>query len=313
MIKATVVSKILLNDSVCELKLVAENGLRLPEWQAGAHIDVQLPGDFTRQYSLCGQPQDNHYTIAVLKDKQSRGGSVSVHETVQKGDTLIISEPRNHFALDNSDAPSYLFAAGIGITPVVTMAEACQKAGRPFRVFYAVADDKRAVYADRLGPASCVHVISKAAFAGKRVDLNSCFYGAPDSAQVYVCGPGAFIQDVLSAAKNAGLSPSQLHREFFTAAETDTSSDEAFEIELKSSGDIFTVNKDSTILSVLEENDVFVPVSCEEGVCGTCVTGLLDGEADHRDVFLTDEEKQQMRLITPCCSRARSGRLVLDL
>lgn len=100
---------------------------------------------------------------------------------------------------------------------------------------------------------------------------------------------------------------------FSPQQKTDTSSDEAFEIELKSSGDIFTVNKDSTILSVLEENDVFVPVSCEEGVCGTCVTGLLDGEAEHRDVFLTDEEKQQMRLITPCCSRARSGRLVLDL
>ena len=131
--------------------------------------------------------------------------------------------------------------------------------------------------------------------------------------QLYICGPNLFIQDVISAAEQHGWPTENIHREFFAAEAIDHSQDQRFEVVINSTGQVLQVAEDVSILNVLEDNGMFIPVACEEGVCGTCLTGLLEGEADHKDVFLSADEKQKMNQITPCCSRAKSKRLVLDL
>lgn len=311
-LQVVVTDKSMLSVAVCQLTLASEDGTVLPSWSAGAHIDVLLENDLIRQYSLCGEPGSDKYQIAVLLDPNSRGGSRYIHNNVQAGDTLTISIPRNHFGLDTSASPCWFFAAGIGITPIVSQVEACQQKQRPYKVVYAVSSDESAIYAERLGNPTHVHLYSKKAFK-QRLSIAACFEQVAPDTHVYVCGPNAFIEDVLAGAKQAGLPGLQIHREYFNASDAASAPGGAFEVEIASTGEVYRVEEDSTILSTLEEHGVFVPVSCEEGVCGTCVTGLKAGEADHRDVFLTDEEKADNKLITVCCSRAKSARLLLDL
>ena len=315
MIQVTVAERIQLTEQVIALRLVASDGQALPGYAAGAHIDVHLPDGLLRQYSLCASPGADYYEIAVLNDPASRGGSKALHQQVKAGDKLQISAPKNHFAL-TAAGKTLLLAAGIGITPILAMAEQLAAQQQDFEMHYCAREPQQAAYYDRIRQADWadkVHFHFSQGDSRQRLQIASLLSQPPSDCHLYVCGPVGFIEDVLSNAAQANWPAEQVHREFFSAAPIDHSHDESFEVQIQSSGQILKVPADCSILNVLEDHGIFIPVSCEEGVCGTCATGLLSGEADHKDVFLTDQEKQRMDLIMPCCSRACSKRLVLDL
>ncbi|RPH22180.1 MAG: oxidoreductase [Alteromonadaceae bacterium TMED7] len=312
MLQVIVSGKESLTPRVCKLTLTSSTGEPLPDWAPGAHIDVFLPGDMIRQYSLCGALDAQHYQIAVQLEEQGKGGSRYIHESLQCGAELTISEPRNHFPLTEGENPCLFLAAGIGITPFIPMIEACLAGNRPFSLYYAVANGSDNLLSDQYTLLANVHVHDKAT-QGVRLNIDALLKAAPADSDIFVCGPNGFINDVLSLSARQGIDSARLHREFFTAEPIDHSNDGSFELEIASTGQIVSVAKDESMLEALEDNGFFVPVSCEEGVCGTCITPLLGGEADHKDVFLNDKEKAQMDRVAVCCSRAKTPRLILDL
>jgi len=302
---------------ICTFELVGADGRKLPAFSAGSHIDVEMPGGITRQYSLCNESDETHrYVIGVLKDQNSRGGSRALHEEVNEGDLLTISPPRNHFALAHAANHSILFAGGIGITPILCMAQRLAAAGEPFEVHYCTRSRERTAFLGRLGSSSFAPKVNFHFDDGpdeQKLKLESILTSQAAGVQLYVCGPKGFMDAVLSKAREHDWPEDQLHYEFFGAAPEKSESDGSFEVQLASSGRIVIVSKDQTVVQALEEAGVSVVVSCEQGVCGTCMTRVLEGEPDHRDMFLTKEEHAKNDQFLPCCSRSKSARLVLDL
>jgi vanillate monooxygenase ferredoxin subunit len=305
-------------DGVVRLELVDRKGRELPGFTAGAHIDVEVTPDLTRQYSLCNSPRERHrYVIGVLREPSSRGGSQAVHDTIQAGHTIRVRAPQNHFALDPTASRYILFAGGIGVTPILAMAEHLSESGKPFELHYCVRTVARAAFVRRMAQSSFsshVHLHFDDEPPEQRLEIGQALGSSADDAHVYVCGPAPFIGYVLESARARGWPEARLHREFFAASTSDApSADGSFEVQLRSTGQVLTVPADRSILEVLGEVGVAVEVSCEQGVCGTCLTRVLQGEPDHRDVFLTDAEHLRNDRMTVCCSRSKSARLVLDL
>lgn len=313
MIKVTITEKSALTDNICCLKLSAASGEALPKATPGSHIDMYLPNGIIRQYSLCSELTSSDYEIAVLKEPLGRGGSVWIHENSNVGDTLTISEPKNLFSLSPEANSTLLIAAGIGITPILAMAEHLQQQGLEYRLHYFAKSPAHAAYIDRIQHSALAASTHFHFSQNGRINVSQIMPSAQSHLHLYVCGPAGFNDAVIECASNKGWQSSNIHREYFSAATIDHSEDDSFEIEINSSGKILQVNADQSMLDVLEDNGYSIPVACEEGVCGTCITGLLEGEADHKDVFMTQDEHAQMKQITPCCSRAKSSRIKLDL
>lgn len=298
-------------DGIVSLRLEPTVGDKLPAWEPGAHVDVVLDVDLERQYSLCGDPTDlSHWRLGVLREPASRGGSAHVHEKLFAGDRMVVRGPRNNFAL--VDAAEYLFiGGGIGITPLLPMVAACEAAGRPWRLYYGGRQDSSmafrrelAGYGDRVTfwPQD-VHGI---------LDLPTILGSPVAGTAIYCCGPGVLLDAVEQHTETwpAGA----LHLERFRPKEGALDgANTAFEVELDHSGITLTVAADQTLVEAIEEVGVHIPTSCREGTCGTCETVVLEGEPDHRDSYLTPQEKASNEVMMPCCSRARSSRLVLDL
>jgi vanillate O-demethylase ferredoxin subunit len=303
-------------ESICSYELVRLDGAALPPFGAGAHIDVHLPNGLVRQYSLCNAPGETHrYLIGVLRDAASRGGSQSMHDDVDAGTVLTISAPKNHFPLVAAKR-TLLLAGGIGVTPILAMAETLAGAGAEFEMHYCARSPERAAFTERIETsrfADRVHLHYDSGAADQRLDLAALLAAPAPDTHVYVCGPQGFIDHVLDSARARGWPAAQLHVEYFGAAAVDTGGDRPFDVQLASSGTVVTVPAGRTALEVLAEAGVDIPYSCEEGVCGTCLTRVLAGEPDHRDLYLTDEEHAANDQFTPCCSRARTPLLVLDL
>lgn len=301
---------------ICSYELACAQGGQLPGFSAGAHIDVHLPGGMIRQYSLCNHPQERHrYLIGVLRDSASRGGSQGLHEQVNSGDRLFISEPRNLFPLVAEGRRSLFFAGGIGITPILSMAEQLAHSGADFELHYCARSSDRAAFVERLKGASfadCVHLHFDEV-PDSRLDAARVLADPQSDVHLYVCGPSGFMQHVLDSAKAQGWSDGQLHREYFAAAPVDSTADGSFQVKLGSSGQVFDIPADKTVVQVLESHGVEIALSCEQGICGTCLTGVLEGVPDHRDLFLTEAEQAANDQFTPCCSRAKTRLLVLDL
>ena len=302
---------------IASFELVAEDGRPLPAFGAGAHIDVQLPGGLTRQYSLCNDPQETHrYLIAVLRDPASRGGSAAMHDAVAVGQLLQISPPKNHFALAHGADRSLLLAGGIGITPLLCMAELLAQAGADFELHYCTRSLERTAFAGRIQGsafADRVHLHLDAGAAAQQLDLAGLL-GTPRAGEhVYVCGPKGFMDAVLGTARAAGWPEAQLHFEFFGAAAAPAAGDAAFEVQLASSGRVLPVAAGQTVVQALADAGIEVMTSCGQGVCGTCLIRVLAGQPEHRDLYLAPEEQAANDQFLPCCSRARSARLVLDI
>lgn len=302
---------------VVSLELVDRGGAPLPPFTAGAHIDVHLPGGLIRQYSLLNDcTERTRYRIGVLREPQSRGGSVAVHQDIQVGDTLYISQPRNRFALQSAPY-SLLLAGGIGVTPILCMARRLQAQAAEFQLHYWCRTRARAAFLsdiDALGAAHApgLHFDDEPDTA---LDVSGLLAGVSAQAQLYVCGPAGFIDHVITRAREHGIDDSRIHFERFAAAECpDTNTDvQAFQVRLGSTGEVFDIPANEPVTRALDRQGVFIPVSCEEGICGTCLTGVIEGTPDHRDTYLTDDEHAANKEFTPCVSRSKTPILVIDL
>ena len=302
---------------ICSFELWPADGQTLPPFSAGSHIDVHLPNGLTRQYSLCNAPHETHrYLIAVLNDAGSRGGSRAMHEQVHEGDVLGISAPKNHFALAHSATHSVLLAGGIGITPLLCMAEALSATGASFELHYCTRSRERSAFLARIAASALapqVHLHHDDGAAAQKL-APAAVLGAPrEGVHLYVCGPKGYIDWVLGCARELGWPAAQLHCEFFSAEPVASADDAAFEVQLARSGCVVVVPREMSVTQALAAAGVEIRTSCEQGICGTCLTRVLEGEPDHKDLYLTPEEQAANDQFTPCCSRARSARLVLDL
>ncbi|KFX71726.1 Vanillate O-demethylase oxidoreductase [Pseudomonas taeanensis MS-3] len=317
MIDVTVTRKNLEAEGIYSFELARADGRALPPFSAGSHVDVHLPNGLVRQYSLCNHPDEQHrYQIGVLLDPASRGGSRLMHELVDEGTLLRISEPRNLFPLAHGAKRSLLFAGGIGITPILCMAERLAQIGAQFQVHYCSRSQTRTAF---------VELMQGACFADRvnfhfddrgdeqKLNAGQVLAGYTEGDHLYVCGPGGFMAFVLAQAQAAGWPEASLHREYFSAEPQVHANDGSFEVQLASSGRCLQIPADRSVADVLLEAGIDLPLSCEQGICGTCLTRVLEGEPDHRDMFLTVEEQARNDQFTPCCSRARTPRLVLDL
>ncbi len=316
LLSVKVARKVVQAEDIVSLELVSPDGKPLPAFSAGSHIDVCLKDGLIRQYSLWNDPGEQHrYLIGVLKDAASRGGSVAIHDLINVGDTLQISEPRNRFQLVPASR-TLLLAGGIGITPLLCMARHLAHLDADFDMHYCTRSPERTAFHGEISNsafAKNVHFHFDNGTPEQKLNLADVIAQPKPGTHLYVCGPTGFIDYVINAAREIGWPHDQLHLEYFAAAEQDTAGDTSFQVKVSSTGQIFTVAPGSTITKVLEEHGVFIPVSCEEGVCGTCLTGVLEGRPDHRDLYLTDEERAKNDQFTPCCSRSKSAMLVLDL
>jgi vanillate O-demethylase ferredoxin subunit len=316
MIKVRVASRAQAAEGIVRLDLVCPDGRDLPPFDAGAHVDLFLGNGLARQYSLCNDPADRgRYRIAVLREPSSRGGSAYVHEALTEGATLEISPPRNLFALDETAAEHLLFAGGVGVTPILAMARRLQTLDLPSVYHYCARARSRAAFLDELAVAPFADAV-RLSFDTEpetQMDLDRALAAPAPGRRLYVCGPGGFMSHVIDGALARGWAPDQIRKEHFAAAPAPEGENRPFELVIASTGQVVPVSADQTAAQALEAAGVFVPVSCEQGVCGTCLTRVTDGEPDHRDAFQTDDERAANDQFTPCCSRARTPRLVLDL
>jgi vanillate O-demethylase ferredoxin subunit len=316
-LKVKVAAKAMAADEIATFELAALDGAPLPGFEAGAHIDVHVPGGLVRQYSLYDPPgESRRYRIGVLRDPQSRGGSGKLVDSVGEGDVIEIGAPRNHFTLDRSAGHSLLFAGGIGITPILCMAQELAIEGRSFEMHYCGRSLPRMAFLERLRGAdlaSRVHIHADDGDPAQLLDARAAI-GAPSADKhIYVCGPTGFMDHVLGTARDLGWPEERLHREYFSAAPVDHSADGPFELELKRSGRVIRVAADQSAAQAMLDSGIDVMLSCEQGVCGTCMTAVAGGVPDHRDLYLTDAEHAKNDCFTPCCSRSRTPRLVLNL
>ncbi|MDH4568253.1 oxidoreductase [Pseudomonas sp. BN414] len=294
------------------------DGAHLPAFSAGSHIDVRTPDGHQRQYSLCNsQDERDRYLVGVLKEPNSRGGSKSMHEQLEVGARVEISEPKNLFPLHNATKRSLLFAGGIGITPILCMAERLATIGADFELHYCSRSDDRAAFVDRIKSASFasrVHFHFDTGPEEQKLQASVVLGEPGDGVHLYVCGPGGFMDFILNTARDSGWSEDHLHREYFAAQPASApGADQAFEVQVSSTGEVYTVPAEMNVVQALAEHGIDIPYSCEQGICGTCTTRVLGGEPDHRDMFLSAEEKAANDQFMPCCSRAKSSRLILDL
>ncbi|MFJ9562834.1 PDR/VanB family oxidoreductase [Streptomyces fuscichromogenes] len=299
-------------DGVVALTLAHPASARLPDWTPGAHIDLFLPVGVTRQYSLCGDRWDPYtYRVAVLRERDGRGGSTYVHDTLSPGDRVDAGGPRNHFPLAPSE--KYLFiGGGIGITPLLPMVHAAEVLGTDWQLLYGGRTRASMAFAEELAGThgKRVHVVPQ----DERglLDLPA-WLGTPiPDTKIYCCGPAPLLAAVEAAC--AAWPPNTLRTERFTAGEQAAPVREtSFEVELRRSGRSVTVTPDDTVLEAVRRAGAEVVTSCEQGTCGTCLTPVLEGTPDHRDAILTGHERAVGDCMFLCVSRSCGDRLVLDL
>jgi cytochrome P450/ferredoxin-NADP reductase len=299
-----------LAERVVELEFCATEGVELPEWTPGGHIDLVLPGEITRSYSLVGDPTDRQrWRIAVLHEAAGRGGSDKIHR-MKEGDAVRVRWPRNNFAL--KPAPAYhFFASGIGITPILPMIEAARAQGVPWRLDYVGRSHDKLAYVDRVAPfgEAHVHLTSETG----RPDLGVLLTKTAPQAAVYACGSQGFLLSLEAAAAEAGR---PFHTEWFSprpgARQGASGAFEAFTVRLERSNVEVSVLPGQSIIDACAEAGVTIPASCFEGTCGSCLSTVLEGIPDHRDSFLSPAERKSNCLMAACVSRAMTARLKLD-
>ncbi|WP_253272293.1 PDR/VanB family oxidoreductase [Advenella kashmirensis] len=288
----------------------------LPSFTPGAHIDIHLPGGLRRSYSLInngGEPR--HYNIAVKKELESRGGSSWFHDNARVGMTLDISLPSNDFELIENASHTILIAGGIGITPIISMISRLIELGSSWELHYCARSFAHMAFRDELRSlANCgkgaIHLYVDNLADHKRLDLSAIFGSAASTAHLYCCGPAGMLEAFIAAAK--GRQPDTVHYERFAAANA-AATDGGFEVKLARDGRTLSVPEGKSILDTLLDAGVDVPYACSQGICGSCVTTVLDGIPDHRDECLSDEQREANKSMMICCSGSRSKTLTLDL
>jgi len=313
MLTLQVASRVDEADGIAGLVLTNPQGVPLPEWSPGAHIDVHIdrPGDtpLVRQYSLCGDPADRDtYRIAVLLEQQGEGGSRFLHEQVRQGQLVRVSEPRDLFGFAVTDRMVFV-AGGIGITPILPMIAAAEAAGSDWTLHYAGREPSTMAFGsdiEHYGERVRVYVSSE----GERMALPAVVAGASGAA-IYACGPARLLDALEAEVVGRDCT---LHVERFTNANVVASeADHPFDVELSLTGTTLTILPGQSILDRVAEAGVSAPSSCRGGTCGTCETFVLEGEPDHRDAVLNAREREESEVMMICVSRCRGAKLVLEL
>ena len=288
------------------------DGKPLPEFSAGAHIAVRVPNGLLRKYSLCNNPADRErYQIAVKRESNGRGGSCSLIDGVKAGDKITVTAPVNDFALPQRAQDFLFIAGGIGVTPMMAMIRQVMAEGKRFRLFYCSRSPETTAFRDELSAPEFkdkVVIHYDEGDASRSLDLRPILAERKNREHLYCCGPRPLMEAVRAMTDH--WSPTAVHFEAFSEAETHKADDKPFKVRLARSGDILDVPTDKTILEVLRAHGLDVPSSCETGTCGTCRTKMLAGEADHRDLVLADHERKDTIMI--CVSRARSTDITID-
>ncbi|MDN5913757.1 MAG: PDR/VanB family oxidoreductase [Pseudonocardia sp.] len=306
-----VVEREALTDDVVRLTLRVAGTGSLPEWEPGAHLDLHLDADLVRQYSLCGDPADREaYQVAVLREPSGRGGSAHVHDVLEVGSAIRVRGPRNNF--DLLGAQRYLFlAGGIGITPVLPMVAAAEKAGADWRLVYGGRSRASMAFVDELVERYGDRVTAVPQDEDGLLDLDALLSEPQDDVLVYCCGP----EPLLAAVEQrcAGWPKGALHLERFAPKElAEPAAGGSFEVEFARSGVTVTVPAGVSIVDAAAEAGVDIETSCREGTCGTCESEVRAGVPEHRDSLLTPDEQEANDVMFPCVSRALSEKLVIE-
>jgi ferredoxin-NADP reductase len=290
----------------------------LPAWEPGAHIDIQVPDGTTRQYSLCGDPGDlSSWQIAVLREPKGRGGSVFVHDTLRVGQTIFVTRPKNNFVLEEATYHA-LVAGGIGITPILPMAERLHRDGRPFHLTYGGRSLAAMAFRTRLA-ALAEHVTLVAEDADGLPDLDTIVRALPEGGLVYACGPPGLLGAVQEAAERIhGPEQDTVRFELFTTDGVErkqgaTADADSYELVLARSGQTLRLRPETNILEEVLALGIEVENDCRDGICGSCLTRIRSGTVDHRDLVLTNREHQAMDQMLICVSRPTCARLELEL
>lgn len=288
------------------------DGAQLPQFTAGAHIAVRVPNGLLRKYSLCNDPAErDRYQIAVKREDNGRGGSCSLIDDVRDGDRLAVTAPVNDFGLPPRAQDFLFIAGGIGVTPIKAMIHEATAQGKRFRLFYCSRSPETTAFLEELNSEDLKGKVTIHFDQGDpslSLDLRPILAERKNREHLYCCGPRPLMEAVRAMTDH--WSPTAVHFEAFSEAETHKAGDTPFKVRLARSGAVLDVPTDKTILEVLREHGLDVPSSCETGTCGTCRTKLIAGEPDHRDLVLAEHERKDTIMI--CVSRARGEEITID-
>lgn len=294
-------------DGIIGLTLRDPRGRPLPKWSAGAHVELVI-GGFERKFSLCGNAEANSYDLAILREENGRGGSRQIHDTACEGVELRLRGPNNLFRLDEDAPHNLLIAGGIGITPIIAMADRLNALGRPYALHYAGRSRATMAFVERLMRDHGDRVALYAADEGQRADLAGLVSNLPEGGKIYACGPDRLITALEDLTE--GLPAGTLNFEHFSTRSTggNASTDTPFEVTLTDSGLSLTVAADASLLDTLLAAGIDVAHDCCEGLCGSCEVDVVDGAIDHRDMVLTRAERAGNTRMMACCSRSADGK-----
>lgn len=298
--------------------LTSSDGAALPEFTAGAHIDVMVDledgSTDKRSYSLASDPKDTSaYTLGILREVAGKGGSAFMHDKLVEGAVIEASNPKNHFPLDDEAEDNLLIAGGIGVTPILAMARSLSASGAKFNMHYAArAPEEMAFKADV--EAVCGengHLYFDGGDPAKGINLKELLSNRQGGLHLFVCGPAGLIEAVRTMATEQGWPENTVHYEVFKPAELD-GEDTELEVVLTETGETITVPADQTILDVMLDKGMDIDYDCKMGICGLCAVKVVGGEPDHRDFVLTEDEREDEKLFCPCISRAKGGSITLE-
>jgi ferredoxin-NADP reductase len=301
-------------EGIISIELRAPDQKDLPAFEAGSHIDLHLPNGMVRSYSLLNDSSEHHrYVLGVLKDAKSRGGSKAVHEQLRVGMRIEISQPRNNFALHENATHSVLVAGGIGVTPILCMARRLKSLGKSFELLYFARSRQHAAFLDDV----------KALAANVHLHFDNEQSGPPDlkallaarntaNAHYYACGPAVMLDAFESHCQALGYANAHIERFAAVEVAASTNAKQRYTVELKRSGKVIEITPDMSLLAALQAANADIMTSCEEGICGSCETRVLEGIPDHRDSVLSPAEQATNQMMMVCVSSCQSERLVLD-
>jgi len=302
-------------DGIRSFDLRDPEGAELPPFEAGAHleVEVELPNGWaaTRHYSLLGDPRDRRrYRIAVLLEAEGRGGSRFMHERVEPGASLRVAEPENGFPLLEAEH-TILIAGGIGITPILSMVRTLAQQGRSYELHYGARTPDRMAFGEPIKALAGerAHFYFSHVEPPQLVNLEALLATPRRGAHVYVCGPPVMIRMVTSLGEQAGWPKGQIHFESF--GPTRLPDDRVIDVYLERSAVTVQVSPDETVLDAILNAGVWAPYECRRGECASCMTRVVAGEPDHRDVCLSSDLREHY--MCTCVSRAHSTHLTLDL
>ncbi|MGB7317640.1 MAG: cytochrome P450/oxidoreductase [Planktotalea sp.] len=298
---------------VMYLTLQDPRGRDLPAWSAGAHVDL-IVGAYVRKYSLCGDATDRkHWQLAILREEDGRGGSKHIHDALQTGSKVSVTGPHNHFHLGEAEDTHVLIAGGIGITPILAMADRLKAMGSPYELHFAgrTRNAMPLLLRAERDHGECLMVY--AGDESRRLDLAQITKDCSAARPVYACGPERLLNALEDLAQ--GWPEHSLHFEHFSAAENllDPENEHGFEVDLRDSGLTLSVRPDQTLHQALQGAGIDIACDCKEGLCGSCEAIVTEGEIDHRDRVLSKAERAEGTRMMTCCSRAKGAKIALAL